>query len=143
MGIVEINRVDFAVFHMTGSAKRWWSDFMLTRPAGSPALTYELFSWLFLEKFLPITLKEDYRMQFERLQRGSMTVTHYETRFVDLACHALLLLLAEGERVRRFIYGLTRPIRLQMAKEIRSEIPFQAAANVARRIEMVLAQEKW
>jgi len=42
--------------------------------------------------------------------------------------------------VRRFIDGLAQPIRLQIAKETGSEIFFQAAANVARRVEMVLAQ---
>ncbi|XP_070037240.1 uncharacterized protein [Nicotiana tomentosiformis] len=71
-----------------------------------------------------------------------MTVTQYETRFMDLARHALLSLPTEGERVRRFIEGLTHPIRLQMAKETGSEISFQVAAKVARRIEMVLAQER-
>ncbi|XP_070031845.1 uncharacterized protein [Nicotiana tomentosiformis] len=89
------------------SAKRWWRDFILNRPPGLPALTWEKFSRLFLEKFLPITLREDYRRQFERLQQSSMTVT-----------------------------------QLQMSKETGTEIPFQAAANVARRIEMVLAQER-
>lgn len=95
MGIVETNRVDFAVFQMTVSAKRWWRDYMLTRPAGSPALTWEQLSQLFLEKFLHITLREDYRRQFKRLQHGNMTVTQYESRFVDLARHALLLLPTE------------------------------------------------
>ncbi|XP_070050262.1 uncharacterized protein [Nicotiana tomentosiformis] len=71
-----------------------------------------------------------------------MTVTQYESRFVDLARNALILLPTEGERVRRFIEGLTHPIRLQMAKETGSEISIQAAANVARRIAMVLAQER-
>ncbi|XP_070050561.1 uncharacterized protein [Nicotiana tomentosiformis] len=102
---------------MTGSAKRWWRDYTLTRPVGLPVLTWEQFSQLFLEKFLPITLREEFCKQFERLQQGSMTVTQYEFRFVDLALHALLLLPMEGERVRRFIEGLTHPIRLQMAKE--------------------------
>ncbi|XP_070055128.1 uncharacterized protein [Nicotiana tomentosiformis] len=69
-----------------------------------------------------------------------MTVTQYETHFVDLVCHALLLLPTERERVRRFIDGLAQPIRLQMAKETGSEISIQAAANVARRVEVVLAQ---
>ena len=109
---------------MTGSAKRLWIYYTLTRPVGSPALTWEQFSQLFLEKFLPITLREEFRKQFERLQQGSMTVTQYESRFVDLARHALLLLPTEGERVRRFIEGLTHPIRLQMAKETESEISF-------------------
>ena len=68
-----------------------------------------------------------------------MTVTQYETRFIDLARHALLTLPTERERVRRFIKGLAQPIRLQMAKETGSEISFQDAANVARRVEMVLS----
>ncbi|XP_070036244.1 uncharacterized protein [Nicotiana tomentosiformis] len=55
MGIVETNEVDFAVFQMADSAKRWWRDSMLTRPGGSPTLTWEQFSQLFLGKFLPIT----------------------------------------------------------------------------------------
>ncbi|XP_070046014.1 uncharacterized protein [Nicotiana tomentosiformis] len=143
MDIVETNGVEFAVFLMAGSAIRWWRDYTLTRPVGSPALTWEQFSQLFLEKFLLITLREDYQKQFERLQQGSMTVTQYESHFVDLARHVLLLLDTEEERVRRFIEGLTHPIRLHMAKETGSEISFQEVANVARRIEMVLAKERW
>ncbi|XP_070047427.1 uncharacterized protein [Nicotiana tomentosiformis] len=125
MDIVETNGVDFVVFQMTGSARRWWWDYTLTRPVGLPALTWEQFSQLFLEKFLPITLKEDCRKKFEHLQQGSMIVTQYESRFVDFARPALLLLPTEGERVRRFIEGLTHPMRLQMAKETRSDISLQ------------------
>ncbi|XP_070050865.1 uncharacterized protein [Nicotiana tomentosiformis] len=142
MGIVETNGVDFTVFQMTDSGKRWWRDYTLTRLVGSPAFTLEQVSQLFLEKFLPITLREDFRKQFEHLPQGSMTVTEYESRFMYLACHALLLLHTKGERVRRFIEVLTHPIRLQMAKETRSEISFQVVANVARRIEMVLTQRE-
>ncbi|XP_070034484.1 uncharacterized protein [Nicotiana tomentosiformis] len=75
IGIVKTNGVNFAVFQITGSAKRGWRDYTLTRPAGSPALTWDQISQLFLEKFIPATLREDYRMQFEPLQQGSMTVT--------------------------------------------------------------------
>ncbi|XP_070044918.1 uncharacterized protein [Nicotiana tomentosiformis] len=127
---------------MTSSIKRWWKDYMSTRLAGSPALTWDQFSQLFLEKFLPITLREGYHRQFESLQQGSMTVTQYENRFMDLARNALLLLHIERERAKRFIYGLTHPIRIQMAKETGGEISFQTTANIARRIEMVLAQER-
>ena len=42
--------------------------------------------------------------------------------------------------MRRFIDGLAQPIRLQMAKETGSEISFQAAANIAKRVELVLTQ---
>ncbi|XP_070018217.1 uncharacterized protein [Nicotiana sylvestris] len=100
MGIVETDGVEFATFRLSGSAKTWWRDYCLTRPARSPALTCEQFTQLFLEKFLPITQKDIYRRQFECLQQGSMTVTQYETRFIDLACHALIILPTERERER-------------------------------------------
>ncbi|XP_070042898.1 uncharacterized protein [Nicotiana tomentosiformis] len=71
-----------------------------------------------------------------------MTVTQYEARFVDLAPNATILPPTERERVRRFIDGLTFTVRIQMAKETRSDISFQTAVDIARRIEMVRAQER-
>ncbi|XP_070002333.1 uncharacterized protein [Nicotiana sylvestris] len=97
MEIVETNGVDFAAFRLSGSAKKWWRDFSLARPVGSSTLTWDQFSRLFLEKFLPVNQRENYRRQFERLQQGSMTVTQYETRFIDLAHHVLLILPTERE----------------------------------------------
>ncbi|XP_070054073.1 uncharacterized protein [Nicotiana tomentosiformis] len=142
MGIVKTNGVDFVAFKMIGYARRWWRDYMLTRSAGSPALTWDQFSQLFLEKFIPVTLREEYRRLFECLQQGSMIVTQYETQFVDLARHTTILLPTESERVRRFIDGLTYTIRLQMDKETGSDISFQTSVDIARRIELVHAQER-
>ncbi|XP_070039959.1 uncharacterized protein [Nicotiana tomentosiformis] len=71
-----------------------------------------------------------------------MTVTQYETRFLDLALHTIVLLPTERERVRRFIDGLTFSIRLQMDKEIGDDIFFQRAIDIARRIEMVRGQKR-
>nr|XP_009787759.1 PREDICTED: uncharacterized protein LOC104235647 [Nicotiana sylvestris] len=93
-----------------------------TIPIGA---SQEQFSQLFLKKFVPITLREEYRRVFERLQQGSMIVTQYETRFVDLARHAIVLLPTERKRVGKFIDGLTYMIRLQMAMETESDISFQ------------------
>jgi len=63
---------------------------VLTRPAGSPTLTWDQFSQLFLEKFILFTSRGDYIRQFERLWQGSMTATQYETRFVGLAHRAII-----------------------------------------------------
>ncbi|XP_070010436.1 uncharacterized protein [Nicotiana sylvestris] len=63
MGIVETNGADFAAFCLLGSSKTRWRDYCLSRPTGLPALTLDQFSQLFLEKFLPITQREDYRRQ--------------------------------------------------------------------------------
>ncbi|XP_070037181.1 uncharacterized protein [Nicotiana tomentosiformis] len=71
-----------------------------------------------------------------------MTVTQYETRFVDLARHVIVFLPTEKEKVRRFIDGLTYTIKIQMDKETRNDISFQTTVNIARRIELVCSQER-
>ncbi|XP_070011336.1 uncharacterized protein [Nicotiana sylvestris] len=112
MDILETNGVDFATFRLAGSAKTWWRDFCLARPAGLPSLTWDQFSELFLGKFLPVTQRDALRRQFERLQQGSMPVTQYKTQFIDLARHAIVILPTERERVRRSVDGLVQPIRV-------------------------------
>ncbi|XP_070054465.1 uncharacterized protein [Nicotiana tomentosiformis] len=52
MGIVKSNGVDFVVFQMIDSAKRWWQEYKRSRPTSSPPLTWDPFSQLFLEKFI-------------------------------------------------------------------------------------------
>ncbi|XP_070040754.1 uncharacterized protein [Nicotiana tomentosiformis] len=99
-------------------------------------------SQLCLEKFIPITLREEYHRRFEHLQQGSMTITQYETRFVDLARYAIVLLPTEKERIRRFIDGLTYTARLQVDKEVGIDISFHTAVNIARWIELVHARER-
>ena len=54
MGIVETNGADFTAFRLSGFAKKWWRNYCLARPDGSPTLTWDQFSRLFLEKFLPV-----------------------------------------------------------------------------------------
>nr|XP_033511285.1 uncharacterized protein LOC117276061 [Nicotiana tomentosiformis] len=108
---------------MTGSAKRWWQDYVRARPTGSPPLTWDKFSHLFFEKFIPFTLSEEYRRQFECLQ------------------HAILNPI-DRERVRRFIDGITFGIRLQMAKQTGEDISFQWVVEIARRIEMIRGQSR-
>ncbi|XP_070046593.1 uncharacterized protein [Nicotiana tomentosiformis] len=71
-----------------------------------------------------------------------MIVTQYETRFVDLARHATILIPTDGEKVRRFIDGLTFNIRLQMAKETGDDNSFQRAVEIVRRIEIVRGQDR-
>ncbi|XP_070046704.1 uncharacterized protein [Nicotiana tomentosiformis] len=140
MGIVESNKVDFAVFQIHGSTKRWWEDYVRGRPAGSPPLTWDQFSQQILEKFIHFSLREEYRKQFERLPQGSMIVTQYETRFVDLARHAVVLPPTERERVRRFIDDLTFGIWLQMPKGNKDDISFQQVVEISRRNERVCGQ---
>lgn len=79
-----------------------WKDYVFVRPAWSTTLTWGQFSQLFLHKFLPITLRENYRRQFDRIQQGSISVTQYGTRWSGPSCYSSAS-CREREGVRRFL----------------------------------------
>lgn len=47
-----------------------------------------------------------------------MSVIDYEARFFELSRHTLMMLLADAERVQRFIKGLHYGIQVTMAREV-------------------------
>lgn len=52
--------------------------------------------------------------KFEHLQYGSMLVTEYEARLMELSHHTAFLIPTEVEKVMMFIKGLTYGIRVSM-----------------------------
>ncbi|XP_070035656.1 uncharacterized protein [Nicotiana tomentosiformis] len=101
MEILESNGVDFTAFQFEGKARRWWQAYFLSRLAGLPSLTWDQFTYLFLEKYIPPSEREELRGQFERLRQGHRSITDYEARFTDLSRHASIILPTDAERVQR------------------------------------------
>ena len=81
LGLVESHGVDYTTFQMTGSAKQWWRDYISSRPAGSPPLSWTQFTQVFLAKFVPRSERERKRAEFEGLQQDGMSVAEYEGKF--------------------------------------------------------------
>ncbi|XP_070048939.1 uncharacterized protein [Nicotiana tomentosiformis] len=101
MRILESHRVHFATFQLEGRARRWWKSYLLGRPADSPPMTWDKFTHIFLDRFIPPSQREELRFQFEQLQQGQMSVTNYEARFSKLSRHALMILPTDAERAQR------------------------------------------
>ncbi|XP_019225152.1 PREDICTED: uncharacterized protein LOC109206748 [Nicotiana attenuata] len=137
MGILESNGVDFATFQLKGKARRWWQAYLLSRPAGLLLLTWDQFTHLFLEKYIPPSERGELRGQFERLRRGHMSVTDYEARFTDFSLHEAIILPTDAERVRRFIAGLHPEIQVHMPCKAEMGTSFQQVMDIARRIEHI------
>ncbi|XP_070032343.1 uncharacterized protein [Nicotiana tomentosiformis] len=122
--ILETSGVSFTNFQLSGEAFKWWETYELSRPASIAPLTWNEFSVLFLEKFVPQTHREELRRQFEQLCLEGMSVTQYEMRFTELALHAIWFVPTERERIRRFIDGLNYRLRFVMTHEIASGARF-------------------
>ncbi|XP_070036074.1 uncharacterized protein [Nicotiana tomentosiformis] len=142
MGIVEVSGVAFTTFQLLGVAYRWWQIYEEGRPADVTPPTWAQFSEMFLKKFVPQTLRDAWRTEFERLCQVTMTVSEYAIRFSELAHHAPVLVPTIKERVRRFIEGLDYDIKICMARELQTDAPFQQVVEIARKIEGVLGEER-
>ncbi|XP_070041510.1 uncharacterized protein [Nicotiana tomentosiformis] len=112
-----------------------------SRQVGAAPLLWNKFSVLFLEKFVPQTLREELRRQFEHLCQEDLSMTQYEMRFSKLAHHAVWLVPTEREKIRRLINGLNQQFRFVMTLGNVGGAKFDEVVDRARRLEMVHIQE--
>ena len=69
-------------------------------------MTWESFSSLFMEKYIPQTLTDRRRDEFLSLEQGRMSITVYEAKFRALSRYATQLCFSPQERIHHFVKGL-------------------------------------
>ncbi|XP_070010988.1 uncharacterized protein [Nicotiana sylvestris] len=141
-GILESSGVSFTTFQFQGIAFTWWEDFERRRPIGAVPLTWQQFSTLFLEKYVPQSRREELRRQFEWLTQGDMSVTRYEMKFSQLARHATWMIPTYRERIRRFVDGLNYSLGILMTRERVLGASFEEVVDITRDIETVRRIER-
>ena len=60
-GILETSGVSFTTFQFSGATFTWWEAYERRRPVGSAPLSWQEFSTLFLEKWVPRSQREEWR----------------------------------------------------------------------------------
>ncbi|XP_070047262.1 uncharacterized protein [Nicotiana tomentosiformis] len=135
IGIVETSGVSFTAFHLSGATYQWWRAYELSSLDEATSLTWTQFSEMFLREYVPQSLRDAWRIEFEQLRQCVMTVLEYAVRFSELARDSPALVAIVTERVRRFNEGLHPSIRTSMARELEMDITYQQAVSIARRVE--------
>ena len=75
-----------ATFQLTYAAADWWESEKATlREEAIRGMTWATFKIKFLEKYFPMTERNDKRNEFLELVQGSMTVREYMTKFERLS----------------------------------------------------------
>lgn len=74
-------------------------------------MTWAIFAQAFLDRFVPRSLREERRHQFENLTQEGISVAEYERLFYSLAHYAMVILPDEVEMIRKFMRGLKLRIR--------------------------------
>ena len=88
MDIVERFGDEFVTYQFQGNAKMWRRSYVECQPAQAPPMTWASFSSLFMEKYIPRTLRDKRRDEFLSLEQGRMSVTSYEAKFRALSRYA-------------------------------------------------------
>ena len=89
----------------------WWRSYVECQPAQAPPMTWGSFSRLFMEKYIPRTLR-DRRDEFMSLEQGRMSVAAYEAKFRALSRYAFQLCFSPQERIHRFVKGLRSDLQI-------------------------------
>lgn len=80
---------------------------MECKSSALPPLTWTQFHALFLEKYVPLTLRDCKKDEFTLLEQGGMFVVAYEAKFHAFSRYATQLVNIDEERIFLFVKGLT------------------------------------
>lgn len=137
MDIVERFGVEFVTYQFQGDAKMWWRSHVECRPAKAPPMTWTAFSSLFMEKYIPRTLRDRRRDEFLNIEQGRMSVAAYEAKFRALSRYATQLCFSPQERIRRFVKGLRSDLQIPALQVAASAKSFQEVIDFVIEVEGV------
>ncbi|XP_074374689.1 uncharacterized protein LOC141715105 [Apium graveolens] len=91
---------DFSSYFLRGEANNWWESKKALE--GDCIVTWDRFTKLFLEMYLPRYMKNQMKIKFLELKQGNMSVTEYEAKFTKLASYVLEHVNNMEKRAKRF-----------------------------------------
>ena len=100
-------------------------------------MTWASFSSLFMEKYIPQTLRDRKRDEFLSLEQGRMSVTTYEAMFRALSRYATQLYFSPQERIRRFVKGLRSELQISALQVAPTAKSFQEVVDFVIEVEGV------
>ena len=132
----QADQFDFIISLLQGDAYDWWETVpgAMTRP---PTLTYEDFLREFRDKYMPEVYRDEKQWEFLNLRQRMMSVAEYEVRFIQFLHYALMMVMTERDKCRRFEEGLHYDIRSRLTlSDLRTYQDLRAAAIRAERLVM-------
>ena len=100
-------------------------------------MTWASFSSLFMEKYIPWTLRDKRRDEFLSLEQGRMSVTAYEAKFRALSRYATQLCFSSQEWIRRFVKGLRSDLQIPALQVAAAAKFFQEVVDFVIEVEGV------
>ena len=112
MAVVERFGFEFVTYQFQVNAKMWWRSYVECQPAQAPPMTWASFSSLFMEKYIPQTLRDRRRYEFLSIESGRMSVAAYEAKFRALSRYATHVCFCPQECICRFVKQLSSYLQI-------------------------------
>ncbi|XP_075104219.1 uncharacterized protein LOC142178496 [Nicotiana tabacum] len=107
MKAIETEGVELASYRLRGATYSWFEMWEDSRGEERPPARWDEFVDAFKDHFLLAKTMAARATEFEVLKQGSMSVWEYHMEFVRLSKYAPQLVSTMGDRVRRFVQGLS------------------------------------
>ncbi|XP_070013344.1 uncharacterized protein [Nicotiana sylvestris] len=99
--------VELASYRLRGAVYSWFDMWEDSRGEERPPARWDEFVDAFMNHFLPAETVAARATKFEVLKQGNMSVWEYNMEFVRLSKYAPQLVSTMGDRVRRFVQGIS------------------------------------
>ena len=103
----EEDKIPFTEFLLQGEAREWWKIEKANFKGAT--LTWKDFREIFLSCYFPTSVCEQKEQEFLYLKQGNLSIMQYDREFRKLAQFAPSLVVAEKDRMKRFLNGM-KPI---------------------------------
>jgi hypothetical protein len=98
---------------LRGAAQSWWESYLATH-ANPDTITWEEFRGSFCQYHVPVGLMTMKKEEFLALKQGSLSVSEYRDRFLQLSRYAPEDVNTDAKRQYRFLRGLVDPLQYQL-----------------------------
>ncbi|XP_037491680.1 uncharacterized protein LOC119369385 [Jatropha curcas] len=129
LGCNDERSIVFTGRRMEGIAKTWFWDYVQPSSTG---MSWQQFSTLFMNRFVPERTRRARMREFESLVQGDMSVDEYATRFIELSRYAPGSIPDECTKIYRFISRLNAVYATLFQQR---EQDFNAVVDSARLME--------
>jgi hypothetical protein len=98
---------------LRGAAQSWWESYLAT-DAHPDTITWEEFRGSFCQYHVPAGLMTVKKEEFLALKQGSMSVSEYRDRFLQLSRYAPEDVNTDAKRQYHFLRSLVDPLQYQL-----------------------------
>ncbi|KAF7801134.1 Transposon Ty3-I Gag-Pol polyprotein [Senna tora] len=93
----EEQKVEFAIYMLAGEAEHWWRGAQQLMEARDVQLTWDTFKTAFLEKYYPMSVRNQKEIEFMQLKQGNMPFEEFIAKYEELSKFSSYLKLYADE----------------------------------------------